>query len=85
MPSGNVECTGRADNQVKIRGFRIELGEIETVLQQTGLVRHSVVLAREDQRGNKRLVGYIVPEVSFEKASMLEPKELRYQLPLNDF
>ena len=23
--SGDVECTGRADNQVKIRGFRIEL------------------------------------------------------------
>ena len=31
-PSGDVECTGRADSQIKIRGFRIELGEIDTHL-----------------------------------------------------
>src|SRR5262249_55524965 len=27
LPSGDLECLGRADNQVKIRGFRIELEE----------------------------------------------------------
>jgi amino acid adenylation domain-containing protein len=79
LPGGKIECLGRIDEQVKIRGYRIELGEIETILQQTGLVRQSVVLAREDKQGNKRLVGYIIPEASYNKAAMLE--QLRSKLP----
>jgi acyl-coenzyme A synthetase/AMP-(fatty) acid ligase len=34
--------------QVKIRGYRIELGEIESVLEQSGLVSQSVVVAKEE-------------------------------------
>jgi len=79
LPGGKIECLGRIDEQVKIRGYRIELGEIETVLQQTGLVRQSVVLAREDKRGNKRLIGYIVPEANFDKQAMLA--QLNNKLP----
>ena len=79
LPDGNIEYLGRIDEQVKIRGFRIELGEIENVLQELEMVRQAVVLAREDAAGNKRLVGYIVPEGKFDKD--LIQIRLRKKLP----
>ncbi len=59
LPDGNIELLGRSDQQVKIRGFRIELGEIETVLSQFWAAREAVVTVREDEEGNKRVVGYL--------------------------
>ncbi len=61
LPDGNISFLGRNDAQVKVRGFRIELGDIETALRDCRGVRDCVVLAREDEPGEKRLVAYLIP------------------------
>src|SRR5579875_172087 len=57
---GTLEFLGRLDHQVKVRGFRIELGEIEAVLREQEAVEDAVVLVHKDDRGDQRLVGYVV-------------------------
>ncbi|MBD2786469.1 non-ribosomal peptide synthetase, partial [Xenorhabdus sp. 3] len=73
---GNIDYLGRNDFQVKLRGFRIEPGEIEARLMQCDGVREAVVLAREDEPDQKRLVAYLLPLEGCE----LIPAELRQQL-----
>jgi natural product biosynthesis luciferase-like monooxygenase protein len=58
-PNGALEFLGRIDQQVKIRGHRIELGEIEAVLAREAGVKQAVVVARDDDTGNRQLVGYV--------------------------
>jgi amino acid adenylation domain-containing protein len=60
LPQGELQYLGRIDDQIKIRGFRIELGEIESQLLVVDDVEQAVVMCREDEGVEKRLVGYVV-------------------------
>ncbi len=77
----SLDYLGRIDHQVKIRGFRIELGEIEATLCRHPGVREAVVLAREDQPGDKRLVAYVVGNTSAELVVSDIRAALKRELP----
>jgi amino acid adenylation domain-containing protein len=78
---GNLEFLGRVDHQVKIRGYRIELGEIEAALRSQEGVAQAVVVAREDQACEKRLIGYVVAQGEQEIDSASLRKKLGQRLP----
>jgi amino acid adenylation domain-containing protein len=61
-PDGLIEFVGRSGDQVKIRGYRVELAEIESVLARYHGLTHVVVVARDVDDGEKRLIAYIVAE-----------------------
>ncbi|MEW9702937.1 amino acid adenylation domain-containing protein, partial [Paenibacillus sp. SI8] len=76
---GTLEYKGRIDEQVKIRGYRIELAEVEAELLKTGSMQEAVVIAREDENGQKYLCAYFT---SNREISIIElRKELLQELP----
>nr|WP_232911560.1 syringopeptin non-ribosomal peptide synthetase SypB [Pseudomonas syringae] len=77
LADGSLEYLGRNDEQVKIRGFRIELGEIEARLSACQGVRDAVVVVREDEPGDKRLVAYLTTQQS---GDLLDIESLREHL-----
>lgn len=78
---GLLEHMGRFDFQVKVRGYRIELGEIEARCNEAAGVARSVVVTREDQPGDVRLVAYLAltPGAAFDPAAL--DRHLRARLP----
>ncbi|MEG4277135.1 amino acid adenylation domain-containing protein [Microcoleus sp. MON1_C1] len=86
LPDGNIEFLGREDFRIKIRGFRIEAGEIEAALNQHPAVRSCVVTAFGEDRSQKRLIAYVVPQQNAapetcELRQFLSQKLPEYMLP----
>jgi amino acid adenylation domain-containing protein len=78
---GEIEYVGRMDHQVKVRGYRIELGEVEAALREQHGVSEAVVIAREEEQGNRRLVAYVVAEGEGTPGTTEMQGELRKRLP----
>jgi len=76
LPDGQIAFLGRVDDQIKIRGHRIEPGEISATLNLHKDVVQSIVLAPEDEAGDRRLVAY----VSLAADSTATPDALRTHL-----
>ncbi len=82
LSDGQLEYLGRIDHQVKVRGFRVELGEVEAALAAHPALADAVVVAREDQPGDRRLVAYGVPAFDTAPPSARDIRDfLRQRLP----
>lgn len=81
LQDGNIEYLGRQDFQVKLRGLRIELGEIENALRNVEDVNEAIVLVRDQDLQDPKLVAYLCTT----KAQTLSLKDvrdtLRHSLP----
>jgi amino acid adenylation domain-containing protein len=77
LPDGKIQLAGRVDTQVKINGFRVEPGEIEAALRSSPYLTDAIVLAREDNPGERRLVAY---GIRSREADSLSPTELTNEL-----
>ena len=75
---GQLEFVGRADDQVKVRGVRVELGEVEASLVRLTGVGHAVATVH-GAGVDRRLVGYVVPDVVTGSAG-LDASALRREL-----
>jgi len=85
---GNFEYVGRVDYQVKVHGVRVELEEIETVLRQHSKTQEAIVLVKEVELGDQRIVAYVIPKESVSDAEWGSVEEdlrryARLKLPKN--
>jgi acyl-coenzyme A synthetase/AMP-(fatty) acid ligase len=78
---GRLQHRGRSDHQVKLRGFRVETGEIESVLAAHPAVRQAVVVLREAQPGDSRVVAYIMYRDGEDMTASEVRRHLRHTLP----
>jgi acyl carrier protein len=81
LPDGQIAFLGRIDDQIKIRGYRIEPNEIVAALNRHPAVQTSLVVAREDTPGERRLVAYVVPAPGAQPAAGALRDFLGTQLP----
>jgi amino acid adenylation domain-containing protein len=79
--SAELEFLGRVDDQVKIRGFRVEPGEVESALREEPGVAAAAVTVREDEPGDRRLVGYVVPPPGGSIDTVALRRSLQRRLP----
>ena len=64
LPDGFLIHLGRKDFMVKIRGYRVEMAEVEKALRGHGAVKDVVVVARQSDAGDARLVAYFTSSSS---------------------
>lgn len=76
LPDGNLEFLGRVDHQIKFRGYRMEPAEIQTALEEHSAIRESLVVLRENDNKEKKLIAYLVTNGE----AALTPAEMRAHL-----
>ncbi|GAA0409209.1 amino acid adenylation domain-containing protein [Paenibacillus motobuensis] len=86
LNDGGIEYMGRKDLQVKIRGYRIEIGEIEENLAKHEKVKDVAVIVKEDDNGEKMLIGFYTSKSGEEigkqeLATFLKTKVPAYMVP----
>ncbi len=86
LRDGQIAFLGRMDDQIKIRGYRIEPQEIVVAINRLPGIRDSLVVAREDPAGDKRLVAYLAVHPEFrlkysELRELLRAEFPEYMLP----
>ena len=72
LSDGCLVHLGRSESKLKIRGFTVEAAEVEAELMAEPSVRQAVVIGREDQSKETRLIAYVVGDAT--------PSELRRRL-----
>jgi amino acid adenylation domain-containing protein len=77
---GQISFHGRVDDQVKINGYRIELNEVASLLARHPAIRESIIAARENEKGEKQLVAYVVSQSGYPTVSELR-EHLSKELP----
>ncbi|MEU2420819.1 amino acid adenylation domain-containing protein [Streptomyces sp. NPDC007851] len=70
---GELLFVGRNDNQVSLRGYRVELGEVEAAIREVPGVARAAAAVLDDATGDRRLIGYAVPE----PGRLLDPAAVR--------
>ncbi|GMQ63800.1 non-ribosomal peptide synthetase [Vallitalea maricola] len=86
LPDGNIEIIGRKDDQVKIRGYRIELDEIKCRLLEYEGISEVVLIAKENEKGDKYICAYIVANSNTQNTKINQQdikKWLKDKLPIH--